>query len=95
MEISTAGAAATNLAMGRASIRIRITGVSASASTAMRRVSSVGEHYNDRISSIRIFGRARVTIYKHTNYGGSHRTYTDDAPHLGDFNDEITAIEVR
>jgi hypothetical protein len=59
------------------------------------RVSSVGEHYNDRISSIRIFGRARVTVYKHTNYGGSHRTYTNDAPHLGDLNDEITAIEVR
>jgi hypothetical protein len=59
------------------------------------RVSSVGGHYNDRISSIRIFGRARVTVYKHTNYGGSHRTYTHDAPHLGDLNDEITAIEMR
>ena len=59
------------------------------------RVSSVGGHYNDRISSIQIFGRARVTIYKHANYGGSHRTYTDDAPHLGNLNDEITAIEVR
>ena len=58
-------------------------------------VSSVGGHYNDRISSIRIFGRARVTVYKHTNYGGSHRTYTYDAPHLGDLNDEITAIDVR
>ena len=59
------------------------------------RVSSVGGRYNDRISSIRIFGRARVTVYKHTNYGGSHRTYTHDAPHLGDLNDEITAIEMR
>jgi hypothetical protein len=59
------------------------------------RVSSVGGHYNDRISSIRIFGRARVTIYKNKNYGGSHRTYTNNAPHLGDLNDEITAIEIR
>jgi Beta/Gamma crystallin len=59
------------------------------------RVSSVGGRYNDRISSVRIFGRARVTVYKHTNYGGSHRTYTHDAPHLGDLNDEITAIEMR
>lgn len=58
-------------------------------------VSFVGGHYNDRISSIRVFGRARVTIYKHKNYGGSRRTYTDDARHLGDFNDEISAIEVR
>jgi hypothetical protein len=56
---------------------------------------SVGGHFNDRISSIRIFGRARVTVYKHRDFDGSHRTYTSDAPHLGDLNDEITSIEVR
>lgn len=58
-------------------------------------VSFVGDHFNDRISSIQIFGRARVTIYKHKNYGGSRHTYADDARHLGDFNDEISAIKVR
>jgi hypothetical protein len=56
---------------------------------------SVGGHFNDRFSSIRIFGRARVTIYKNRDFSGSRRTYTSDAPHLGDFNDEITSIEVR
>jgi hypothetical protein len=56
---------------------------------------SVGDHFNDRFSSIRIFGRARVTIYKNRDFSGSRRTYTSDAPHLGDFNDEITSIEVR
>jgi hypothetical protein len=56
---------------------------------------SVGDHFNDRFSSIRIFGRARVTIFKDRDFSGSRRTYTNDAPHLGDFNDEITSIEVR
>jgi len=59
------------------------------------RTTSVGGHYNDRISSIRVMGRARVTVYRHNNYGGSSRTYSSDAAHLGDFNDEITSIEVR
>jgi hypothetical protein len=59
------------------------------------RQASVGGHFNDRFSSIRIFGRARVTVYKNRDFGGPHRTYTSDAPHLGDLNDEITSIEVR
>ena len=59
------------------------------------RQSSVGGHFNDRLSSIRIFGRARVILYKNRDFSGSRRTYTSDAAHLGDFNDEITSIEVR
>jgi hypothetical protein len=56
---------------------------------------NVGEHLNDQISSIRIFGNARVTVYRDKNYGGSRRTFSNDVPHLGDFNDEVTSIEVR
>ena len=56
---------------------------------------NVEDRFNDRISSIRIFGRARVILYKNRDFSGSRRTYTSDAAHLGDFNDEITSIEVR
>jgi len=58
-------------------------------------LSYVGDRFNDKISSIRVFGRARVIIYKNKNYHGSRRTYTGDAPHLGEFNEEISSIEMR
>jgi hypothetical protein len=60
------------------------------------RQSYVGSRYNDRISSIRFFGRARrIVVYEHENYGGSSRTYTGDVPGLGNFNDKISSFEVR
>jgi len=56
----------------------------------------VGEHYNDRISSIRVFGRsARIVVYEHHYFGGARRTFTGDVAHLGNFNDKISSIEVR
>ena len=60
------------------------------------RQSYVGGRYNDRISSIRVFGRARrIVVYEHENYGGSSRIYAGDVPGLGNFNDKISSIEVR
>jgi hypothetical protein len=56
---------------------------------------NVGAHFNDRISSIRLFGRARVYIFSDENYGGNRREINRDAPHLRFFNDRITSIQVR
>ena len=56
---------------------------------------NLGERYNDRISSIRIFGRAQVTVYENENFNGSRQTFRQNVPNLRDWNDRITSIEVR
>jgi len=48
--------------------------------------SSVGG-YNDRISSIRIFGNAEVIVYEDSNFNGASRTISQDMPHLDAWND--------
>jgi len=55
----------------------------------------VEDRFNDQISSIRIFGRARVIVYEHENFGGARRTFGRDVSNLGNFNDKISSIEVR
>jgi hypothetical protein len=59
------------------------------------RMEYVGDGYNDRISSVRIYGRARVTLCHDSNFRGSERRVTSDAPGLGGFNDRSSSIEVR
>jgi len=56
---------------------------------------SVENRFNDQISSIRIFGRARVVVYEHENFGGTRRAFARDVSDLGNFNDTITSIEVK
>ena len=51
--------------------------------------------YNDRISSVRIYGRARVTLYEHSNFGGDTRNVNGDMPELPGFNDKASSIVVR
>ena len=55
---------------------------------------SVGDRYNDEISSIRIFGRAQVTVYENSNFNGSRRTFSQDVPSLGNWGDRITSFQV-
>ena len=55
---------------------------------------NVGERYNDRISSIRIYGGAEVTVYSDDNFSGASRTLRQDAPNLGDWNDRITSFKI-
>ncbi len=59
------------------------------------RLRYVGGNNNDKISSIRIIGRASVIVYEHDDYDGSSRTYRDDARSLGSFNDKTSSIVVR
>ena len=57
---------------------------------------NVGHRFNDEISSIRVFGRARVVVFEHANFRGANRIYYGDVPNLyRDFNDRITSIEVQ
>jgi len=58
------------------------------------RVRNVGERFNDRISSIRIFGRAEVTVFDDENFGGGRRTYDRDVTNLRDWNDRFTSFQI-
>ncbi len=58
------------------------------------RVRNVGERFNDRISSIRIFGRAEVTVFDDENFGGGRQTYDRDVPNLREWNDRISSFQV-
>jgi hypothetical protein len=55
---------------------------------------NIGERYNDRISSIRIFGRAEVTVYENEGFNGSRQTFSRDMPNLGNWSDRITSFQV-
>lgn len=56
-----------------------------------------GRGWNDRISSIRVFGRARVEVYRDANYRGQRLRIDRDAPDLGAINwsDQISSFQVR
>jgi hypothetical protein len=60
-------------------------------------LSSLPSGMNDRISSIRIFGRAEVTIYKDSRYGGSSKRFDDDVRNLKseNWNDRVSSLRVR
>lgn len=59
------------------------------------RVRNVENRFNDKISSIRVYGRVSVTIFEDENFSGSSRLYNRDASNLGNFNDRLTSVEIR
>lgn len=50
---------------------------------------------NDKLSSLRVPRGLTATAYMHGNFTGDYRTYMDDTPSLGDFNDKVTSVIVR
>jgi len=52
---------------------------------------------NDRISSIRVFGNAEVTVYQNRDFEGRSRTFASDVSNLSrdGWNDTITSIRVQ
>jgi hypothetical protein len=56
-----------------------------------------GRGWNDRISSIRVFGRARVEVYRDADYRGQRLRLDRDAADLGAINwsDQISSFQVR
>jgi hypothetical protein len=60
-----------------------------------RNLNGIG--WNDRISSIRVFGRARVEVYRDADYRGQRLRLERDAPDLGAINwsDQISSFQVR
>jgi hypothetical protein len=60
-----------------------------------RNLNGIG--WNDRISSIRVYGRARVEVYRDANYRGQRMRLERDAPDLGAINwsDQISSFQVR
>ena len=55
------------------------------------------EGLNDRISSIRVFGDANVTVYRNPNFGGRSTRFADDVTNLqqAGWNDTVSSIRVR
>ncbi len=56
-----------------------------------------GAGWNDRISSIRVFGRARIELYRDADYRGQRLRLDRDASDLGAMNwsDQISSFQVR
>jgi len=52
---------------------------------------------NDRISSIRVFGNAEVTVFKDSRFRGASERFDRDVPSLGreNWNDRISSLQVR
>ncbi|HNB53536.1 MAG TPA: beta/gamma crystallin-related protein, partial [Anaerolineales bacterium] len=50
---------------------------------------------NDQLSSLRVPDGLQVTLYEHMDLQGNARTYTADAPSVGDFNDQASSILVE
>ncbi|MBP7779813.1 MAG: peptidase inhibitor family I36 protein [Acidobacteria bacterium] len=55
------------------------------------------EGLNDRISSIRLFGDADVTVYRNPNFRGRSTRFSDDVSNLQQegWNDTISSLRVR
>ena len=52
---------------------------------------------NDRVSSIRTFGRSEVTVYRDDSFGGGSVRFDNDVPDLreANWNDRISSVQVR
>jgi beta/gamma crystallin len=61
------------------------------------RINSVPSDMNDRISSIRIFGRVEVTVFKDSEFDGRSTRFNSDVSNLSDvgWNDRISSIRVH
>jgi hypothetical protein len=66
------------------------------------RMSEVPRGFNDKISSVRVYGRSTVTVYQDTNFRGRSLDIQDDIPNLQSnqvepghsWNDRISSIRV-
>lgn len=56
-----------------------------------------GSGWNDRISSVRLYGRARVELYRDADYRGGRLRLDRDTPDLGamNWNDQVSSFQVR
>jgi len=56
-----------------------------------------GRGWNDRISSIRVYGRARIEVYRDADYRGQRLRIEHDSADLGAINwsDQISSFQVR
>lgn len=56
-----------------------------------------GRGWNDRISSVRVYGRARVDLFRDSNFRGARITLERDTPDLGalQWGDQISSFHVR
>ncbi|TQV70585.1 hypothetical protein FKG94_21435 [Exilibacterium tricleocarpae] len=54
----------------------------------------IGASRNDRVSSIKVYGDAYVTIYQHSNYGGSNTVVMANTYKMDRLDDEISSFKV-
>ena len=60
-------------------------------------LSAVPRGMNDRVSSIRVFGRSEVTIYRDESFSGGSVRFDSDVPDLrqANWNDRVSSVQVR
>ena len=57
----------------------------------------VGNGYNDMFSAIKLIGNSKITVWKHSQYGGKSKTFYNNVSCLTShgFNDIISSLKVR
>lgn len=56
----------------------------------------VGQFWNDKVSSVRLGNRCRLTAYQHANYKGDRRVFTGQTRWVGNlWNDQISALQCK
>ncbi|WP_221067166.1 Cys-every-fifth RiPP peptide CefA [Methylomagnum ishizawai] len=50
---------------------------------------------NDNLSSLKVPQGLVVMLYEHENFGGDFRSYYEDSPNVGDFNDKTSSIVIK
>lgn len=63
-------------------------------------LSSLPTGFNDQITSIQVFGNAQITLFKNTNFGGDHETFSSNVRDLraiedSRWNDRISSIRIE
>jgi Domain of unknown function (DUF4214)/Peptidase inhibitor family I36 len=60
-------------------------------------VGAVPDDMNDRISSIKVFGRAQVAVFRDVRFGGGSTRFNSNIPNLKDqgWNDRISSLRVQ
>jgi hypothetical protein len=67
------------------------------------RMAQIPAGFNDRISSVRIYGRVEIIVYQNANFGGRQMRLRDDVPNLQGYqvepghswNDRISSIKAH
>lgn len=53
----------------------------------------IGNNLNDKVSSIKVTGNSKVTVFEHGSFNGKSTVLMESNPYLGNFGDKISSIK--